>query len=228
MSDLATAAMVKRFQISSGGDAVIHLRWPILLLLVSAVGCSRGPGALRPPKVDIDDAAEAAISEFDQNSDGKLSKEEWSNSGALMAVVDHYDGNKDGSLDSDEIRAGLQNWQDRAVGPRPVPFVVQLDKVPLAGATVRLVPATFMGDQFKPATAEAGVGGAGHLAMSEADRPKNAPANMALVQPGLYSIEITHPSKKIPAKYNTQTTLGIEVHSGNPGPQGVVWSLSNK
>ena len=57
--------------------------------------------------------------------------------------------------------------------------------------------------------------------MAAEDRPRNAP-NIPLMQPGLYHVEITHPSTKIPAKYNTQTTLGIEITSGNPGPEGAV------
>jgi hypothetical protein len=63
--------------------------------------------------------------------------------------------------------------------------------------------------------------------MAAEDRPKNAP-NMPLVQPGIYRVEITHPSVKIPAKYNTETTLGIEITSASPGPEGAIWSLTNK
>ena len=31
------------------------------------------------------------------------------------------------------------------------------------------------------------------------------------MQPGLYRVEITHPTVTLPAKYNTETTLGREV-----------------
>lgn len=196
-------------------------------LSVLAIGCSRGPGALHPPQVDAAAAADAAIAEFDRNSDGALSKDEWSASGALMAVAERYDQNSDGRLQVGEIRSGIEGWQENAIGPRPVPFTVHWNNRPLAGATVRLVPASFMQDVLPQATAETGGGGGGHLAMAEEDRPKNAP-NMPLVQPGLYNVEITHPSIEIPAKYNAQTTLGIEITSSNPGPQGVLWSLSSK
>ncbi len=202
-------------------------QWSILFLLVATMGCSRGPSALRPPKVDAKAAAKSAIAEFDRDGDGKLSKAEWSTSGALLAIAERCDINKDGMLDIDEIRSGIENWQENAIGPRSLPFSVRLDNRPLEGAVVRLVPATFMGAGIPPAAAETSSGGGGQLAMAEADRPRNAP-NMPLVQPGLYSVEITHPSKKIPAKYNTQTTLGIEVTSSSPGPEGTIWSLSSK
>ena len=32
---------------------------------------------------------------------------------------------------------------------------------------------------------------------------------------GIYRVEITHPTKKIPAKYNTETELGFEFHQTN-------------
>ena len=198
-----------------------------MVLLVAALGCSTRPGKLHPPQVDAAAAADAALAELDGDGDDRLAKGEWSKSAALAAVAEQYDSNKDATLDGVEIRNGITVWQENAIGPRPVPFSVQLDNRPLAGATVRLVPASFMADSIPGAAAETGEGGGGSLAMAEEDRPKNAP-NMPLVQPGLYRIEITHPSKTIPAKYNTQTTLGIEITSGNPGPQGVVWSLSSK
>ena len=147
-------------------------------------------------------------------------KDEWSASPALVAVSASYDKNGDGTLSAEEIAAGLAAWQQSGVGARAVPFVVRWNGRPLAGATVRLVPAPFLDDAVKGASGETGPGGAGQLSMAAEDRPRNAP-NIPLMQPGLYHVEITHPSIKIPAKYNTQTTLGIEITSGNPGPEGV-------
>jgi hypothetical protein len=195
--------------------------------LVFVGGCSNGPAAIRPPKVNASSAASAAIEQFDHNGDGQLSKEEWSTSPALAAVASGYDKNADGVLTADEIKAGVAAWQQSGVGARAVSFVVTLDGHALAGATVRLVPAPFLGDVIKEASAGTNAGGAGQLSVKPEDRPKNAP-NIALMQPGLYSVVITHPSVKIPPKYNTETTLGIEITSSNPGPEGVKWSLSSK
>jgi hypothetical protein len=63
--------------------------------------------------------------------------------------------------------------------------------------------------------------------MAREDMPPHAP-KMPLVQPGLYRVEITHPTAKIPAKYNTQSSLGIEITSGNPGTEGAKWALESK
>ena len=146
---------------------------------------------------------------------------------ALAAVAIQYDKNGDGQLIAEEIAAGISTWQQTGVGARPVPFEVRLNDKPLGGATVRLVPAPFLGDSTKEASGETNAGGNGQFNMKPEDRPKNAP-NMPLMQPGLYHVLITHPTIKIPPKYNTGTTLGIEITSANPGLQGVKWSLSTK
>jgi len=190
-------------------------------------GCSSRPAALYPPKINPTKAARAAIEALDRDGDGKLSKGEWGASPELSAIARQYDKSGDGMLDTDELQAGFVAWQENSPGPRQVPFSVSLDNQPLVGATVRLVPAAFFSSEIKPASAQTGPGGGGMLTLAPEDMPKGAP-KIELMQPGLYRIEVTHPSRKIPAKYNTETTLGIEITSANPGPQGVHWSLSTK
>jgi hypothetical protein len=196
----------------------------LVMTSVCLAGCSRSPTALYPPSVNAKSAANAAIDAYDRNGDGQLSNDEWSASPELAAVVKSYDASGDGTLDAGEIRGGIESWAENAVGPRQVPFTVTLDNRPLTGATVKLVPAPFFGSEMKAASSESGPGGGGNLAMAPEDMPKGAP-KMALVQPGLYRVEILHPTQKVPAKYNTETILGIEITSANPGPQGVHWSL---
>jgi hypothetical protein len=211
---------------TASGIRVIRSAPAIVLAIVTA-GCSGRPGAVRPPDVDSSGAASRAIEEFDRNGDGKLSTEEWAASPALNASSKTYDANSDGVLESDEIEQGIESWQSTGVGARPVPFKVQLDGRGLAGAQVRLVPAPFLGGSVKPAAGESGPGGGGSLSLAPEDMPRNAP-KMPLVQPGLYAVEITHPTAKIPAKYNSETTFGMEVSSASPGPEGVVWNLKTK
>jgi hypothetical protein len=198
-----------------------------LSLLIAVAGCSNRPGAIRPPDVDANDAAATIIEELDRDGDGKLAQAEWTSSPVVAAVATNYDKNADRFLESAEIVAGIAQWQTTGVGARSVPFRVIFNGAPLVGATVTLVPADFLGDAVKPATATTGPGGGGQLALAREDLPKNAP-NMPLMQPGLYRVEITHPSIKVPAKYNTETTLGIEISSANPGPEGALWSIGNK
>jgi EF hand len=201
--------------------------WPVGIALILAVGCSSRPGAIRPPSVDPDDAAGGAIEKYDRNGDGALSKDEWSDAPELVAVATQHDTTGDGALSADEIAEGIRIWQEGPVGARAVSFKITFNGRPLPGATVRLVPAEYLGEGVKAASGESGPDGSGKLRVAAEDLPKNAP-NMALMQPGLYRVEITHPSVKIPEKYNAKTTLGIEVSGSNPGPQGITWALSTK
>lgn len=52
--------------------------------------------------------------------------------------------------------------------------------------------------------------------------------NVPIVQPGIYWIKITHPSIKIPAKYNTDSTLVIEIAKDTLSRGGITWTLSAK
>ena len=205
----------------------MNLHWKFGFLLLLLTGCSSRPGAIRPANVNAGAAANKAIELYDKNGDGQLAKEEWSSSPALSAVASTYDKNGDGILLKDEIAGGIDAWKQSGVGARVVPFTVQWNGRRLVGAKVLLVPAPFLDDVLKSATGDAGPGGAGQLDLAPEDRPPNSP-DIPLMQPGLYHVEITHPSTKIPAKYNTATTLGIEITSGNPGPVGVVWALTSK
>ena len=105
--------------------------------------------ALRPPTVSSSAAAKEAIAEYDRNGDGDLSKDEWTSSAELSAVAARYDANNNGVIDAGEIRAGVEEWQQNAVGPRQVPFTVSLDDRPLTGAMVRLMPAKFFGSRVE-------------------------------------------------------------------------------
>jgi len=201
--------------------------WQIGVAVLLAAGCSGRPGAIRPPDVDAEDAAEQAVELYDKSGDGQLSKDEWSSSSALVAAAPSYDRDRDGTLSAEEIAQGIAAWAQSGVGARAVPFAIRWNGRPLAGATVRLVPAPFLNDVVKAASGQSSASGAGQLSVAAEDRPRNAP-NIPLMQPGLYHVEITHPSIHIPEKYNSQTALGIEISGTNPGPEGITWSLSSK
>jgi hypothetical protein len=199
-------------------------RWQIFVLVLLAAGCGGGPGAIRPPDVDAGAAADQAIELHDRNGDGQLAKEEWSASPALVAAAPLYDKNGDGVMSVEEITDGIAGWEQSGVGARAVPFTILWNGRPLPGATVRLVPAPFFDGALKGASGQSGPRGTGQLNMAAEDRPRNAP-DIPLMQPGLYQVEITHPSVKIPEKYNSQTTLGIEITGTNPRPEGITWKL---
>lgn len=201
-----------------------------LCLFVSAmiIGCSGRPGRISTPGVNASDAAQEALQLYDKNSDGQLNAEELVASPPLLNALSAYDADKNDSLSQAELVAGMESWSQRGIGAMSLPFTVRLDGRPLEGAQVKLVPAPFMGGSIQPASGVADNLGAGSLEIANENRPSGFPKNLPVMQPGLYLVEITHPTTPVPEVYNTSTTLGLEAGLAGQNPSGVTWDLQSK
>lgn len=199
----------------------------ILAFAAAQVGCTGGPGRLSPPDVNAGEAAAAAIEEFDSNGDGLLRQEEIKPCPALVHALEVYDADHNGDLTAEEIKSGINLWAASRTGAMMLPFRVSLDGRPLADAEVKLVPVSFLADSILPNVGQADASGAGMLGLAPADRPSNAPPT-PLATPGLYRVEITDPSGKVPAQFNTESTLGIETFVASRNPGGIQWDLQTK
>lgn len=198
------------------------------LVVLSLVGCSSRPGRIATPNVDPEDAAQAAIELYDRDADGILNGEELKASPPLLDALSVYDTDRDSSLSQAELVAGMQSWASRGIGATALPFTVKLDGRPLQGAQVKLIPAPFLGETIVSAGGVADELGTGSLEVPAENRPSNFPKNLPVIQPGLYLVEITHPTVPIPEVYNSATTLGLEAGIAGQNPSGVVWELSSK
>lgn len=196
-----------------------------LCLVLAAVGCSGQPGRVKPPRVDADEAATAAMGEFDKNNDQQLAADELAASPELAYVLKTYDSDKDGKLSQAEIAAGIRRWSGGSMGTTGWPVQVIMNGRALVGAEVKIIPATFLGSEIQPASCVTAEGGRGSLGIAFDALPANA-LKRPVVQPGLYRVEITHPTTAIPAKYNTASTLGLEVAAETISPSGTVWALT--
>jgi hypothetical protein len=169
-----------------------------------AAGCAGGSSA--GPRFSPADAAAAALAEYDANKDGALDAKEVEKCPSLReGMKQGLDKNKDGRVTPDELTERLQMFLEGGIGS--VFVQAYLDGAPLEGATITLTPEKFMGPTFKPATGTTQETG---TTMMQID-------GQAAVPYGYYRVEV---SKKdsggkelIPARYNTQTTLGREVAS---------------
>lgn len=63
---------------------------------------------------------------------------------------------------------------------------------------------------IQPADGTTSDNGTALLAIDKSNLPADL-QNLRGVQQGMYRVEITHPAVAIPAKYNSVTTLGVEV-----------------
>ena len=183
-------------------------------------GCG-GLSTVAPPDVDADEAAAAAIEAYDDDSDGLLSEAELKDLPAL--TVASADKDSDGQVSADEIAARIRLWSEGETGLMTFYCNVTLDGRTLEGAEVKLEPEPFLGDAVKPASGVMRSDGA----ILKID-PELLPEDQRMmrgVQPGIYKVRITHPSAKIPARYNTETTLGQEIV---PGTTGGTYQLTSR
>jgi hypothetical protein len=85
---------------------------------------------------------------------------------------------------------------------------------PLEGATVTFDPETFLGPSFQPCSGETDERGEAFVTR-QAD-----PDAIAGIYLGFYRVRITKDKKNgeelLPAKYNTETTLGFEANNDVP------------
>ena len=184
-------------------------------VVVGIAGCSGRPPALRPPDLDPESAAKVAIALYDKDGDGILSSTELEACPGMLESLTTYDRDSDEKISQEEIVQRLQRFVARGVSLSRVAASVRLDGGPLGGATIRFIPEQYLGDEIKRATGVTRRQGSATMAVAVEDLPENQ-KGIRGVHSGTYRVEITHPEISIPAKYNTETTLGYETKPGEP------------
>jgi EF hand len=183
------------------------------MILLSA-GCSTARVA-SPPRLDAADAAKQALADYDQNKDGMLDAKELDRCPPLRSALKRMDKNNDNRLTAGEIQERLAAYLEGTPTPIPIPCEVLLDGRPLAGATVTFVPEKFLGSTFKRAWGTTDETGTAAVRMEGRDEG---------VFPGLYRAEVSKKNAQgqemIPARFNTQSTLGEEVAGDTLGRGG--------
>lgn len=176
----------------------------LLAVLGAIVGCGRAE--IEAPFVNAGSAASAAIKQYDKNGDGELSAEELEKAPGIKAALETSDANRDGALSKSEIKNRVQAIVGERVAVLDFFCRVSLDGNPLEGATIKAMPEPCLGETFKTATGITNKEGLAGLSMG----------NQAIsgMQCGLFRIEITHPTIQIPARYNTESELGVEIAMG--------------
>lgn len=191
----------------------LHLNVVCLLLTCFVIGCSSRLPTLKPPKFDPESAAKSAMAQYDADNDGKVDKAELKSAPGLSAALDRIDENGDGAVEAVELSTMIQEkWLDAKGGIIIVGVKVFMNNRPLDGATVTFEPEEFLGGVVHPATGLTDADGFTPMELAKEHRPhENVRAGVA---PGLYLVRISkevNGKELIPAKYNEETTLGVEV-----------------
>jgi hypothetical protein len=193
----------------------------IVLISVLATGCSGGPERVKPPKINASSAANQSMELYDKNHDGKLSQEELGKCPGVLINIDTYDLNHDKMIDEEEFRSHLADLLKSGTGGTELGCNVSYQGKPLAGATVVFEPEPYLGSDIQTAEGVTSNYGSANLGIP-AEKVPAALRSIKLIQYGTFKVRITHPTIKIPAKYNTETTLGYETH---PGERSVSFTL---
>jgi hypothetical protein len=183
----------------------------LLGLLVASSGCSSGkPARVASASVDPDAAAARALELWDGNADGAVDKEEAAaKCPPLVGALPAFDANGDGKITAEEFAGHIKSASSVASITSVYCTVLQNGR-PLSGATVKLRPVAMYGDELPPAEGTTNADGVAQPSIGADNLPENL-ASRPLLYPGLYHVEITHPTTSLPAKYNEATELGCEV-----------------
>jgi hypothetical protein len=200
------------------------------LCAVLGTGCGGGASRVRPVEIDASSASSEAIELYDKDGDGALAGGELNAVPGLKKNLQRYDRDSDQRVTGDEIAARLGDWADNKLALMGCTYIVTLDGRPLADAEVTLVPEAYLGPNVKPATGVTGPNGLTRLSHAPEDLPKSSNGRpIPGVKGGTYKLVITHPSKQLPAKYNTATELGEEIaYDINPNDAPNSLPLSSK
>jgi hypothetical protein len=165
--------------------------------------------------------ADAALREFDRNSNGTIEGAELDACPGLKSAFAGIDKDRDGALSRDELVERFSAYQ--AAGTLSVPITVTLDGSPLADATLTFTPEPCMGGSVKAATARSAENGA-------VGSYEIAGTGYAGLHAGLYRVTVSRldasGTETIPARYNAQSTLGCEVFGGR-GSSGINFKLTS-
>jgi hypothetical protein len=186
-------------------------------------GCS-SPGGTG---VDPEAATARAMELYDANGDAALDADELKKAPVLAVAISAYDADGNGRLEANEIAQRLTRLFESSIDLAEVTVQVTADGQPLSGAVVRLRPAEFMGPGMNSAEGITDETGVAKPTIAEEHVPAEF-RGMPLAQFGPYLVEVTHPDRQVPAKYNTASELGFEVDPSARSGLSTVFDLKSK
>jgi hypothetical protein len=158
------------------------------------------------------------MEQYDSDGDGKVAGPELDKAPALKGALAIIDTDGDKSVSEDEIAARVDAWKAMETAITNARCHVTLDGQPLADAEVTFEPESFLGENIKTATGKTNQLGDASPSVAKEDLPD--PSFPGGVHFGLFKVRISkvvNGKETLPAKYNTETTLGMEVSYDDPG-----------
>lgn len=178
---------------------------------LALAGCSGAPSRVSAPPINPNAGADA-MTKLDKNADGAIDATEAKGAPAFLepGSKSRIDANGDAKVTADEITARVKKWDESKIGLTQYSLTLTIDGQPLEGATVNLVPEDWLGTEIKAGSGTTDAGGRVNITIAPADLKPNE-TGLQGMRLGIYKVQVTHPSIKIPEKYNTATELGVEI-----------------
>lgn len=170
-------------------------------------GCVNRTPSVRAPSYQANIISSTAFELLDSNKDNKLDEKELALAPGLKAALGRIDSNRDGAISIEELEARIAEYQKANVGLRNETYTFTLNGAPLNDASVVFVPETFFADYVQ---------GSEGLTGSNGNTSVKITGNkMRGMTCGMYRVSVSKKDASgkelLPAKYNTETTLGYEV-----------------
>lgn len=203
------------------------LQFVLVGITAFATGCGNAPSRLQQKSFSASTAASSAMKEYDKNSDGSLDETEIGSFVSIKSDVAQFDSDNSKTITESEIVQRFEKWQALKVALVPCSFVVKLDGKPLTDAEVTLEPESFLSASLQSCVGKTDATGR----VSPNKLPSDSDSELdglTGVPPGLYKLRITHPKLDKLTKYNSETTLGIQVAPDNPNLMLLEFELTSK
>jgi hypothetical protein len=189
------------------------LAWCFAVAILGAAGCTGGPAAIPPVEVNIDHVVQQLLVEYDADQNGGLSPAELAAEPAVAACLANCRRDRGEDISRDQLTKRLLSIFDPRSALVSTTCVVRRNGQALSNAEVRFVPLPVLQDVLPTGNGVTDSDGAAMISAAPEELPSEAPKVPGLMPPGLYLVEVTHPSANIPEKYNRQTVLGKELSS---------------
>jgi len=183
-------------------------------------GCSRTPPAVKHPLASGSACAAEALALCDKDSDGAIDADELKSCPGLQAAIDRVDADHDQKLSAAEISQRIDKLRSSTAIIMNATVAITRGGVPLTDAQVVVEPEPFMQGLPVPAVGVTDARGEVSLAVQDGKLPG--------LYCGLYRVRVSKQQQgreTIPARYNTETTLGFELASDVPFRQKILFDL---
>jgi hypothetical protein len=182
----------------------------VTVAAVSAAGCAKRTEKLAPPEVSPASAAAKAMELYDADKDASLSKKELEKVPGILKVVGRYDADKDGKVSQGELQDRLEKFVNNQLGQMSYSCLVTMGGRPLQDAEVRFVPESFLEGMIQPAKGLTDAAGSAVMTLDPALAAPGSVLGLG-VQWGIYKIQVSHPSARIPDRFGANSTVGLEI-----------------